>query len=87
MQAEFGCDLNYALFEEIDQGLINTLTSLVSDAILNYEPRITLDNLDVSEDPTQQGLLLVSITYTVRSTNSRFNLVYPFYINEASGLP
>ena len=87
MQAEFGCDLNYALFEEIDQGLINTLTSLVSDAILNYEPRITLDNMDVSEDPGQQGLLLVSITYTVRSTNSRFNLVYPFYITEASGLP
>jgi uncharacterized protein len=89
MQDEFGCDLHYVLFEEIDQSLINTLTSLVSDAILYFEPRISMDNLDISESQTQQGLLLISIDYTVRSTNSRFNMVYPFYINEAAnpGLP
>jgi uncharacterized protein len=84
MQDEFGCDLNNALFEEMDQGLVNTLTSLVSDAILYYEPRITLDQLDVSESDDQQGLLLISLEYTVRSTNSRFNMVFPFYLNEAA---
>ena len=84
MQEEFGCDLNRILFEEMDQSLVNTLSSLISDAILYYEPRITLDNLDVSESDNQQGLLLIQIQYTVRSTNSRFNLVYPFYINEAA---
>jgi len=84
MQEEFGCDLNRILFEEMDQSLVNTLSSLISDAILYYEPRITLDNLDVSESDSQQGLLLIQIQYTVRSTNSRFNLVYPFYINEAA---
>lgn len=83
MQEDFGCDLNNVLFEEMDQGLINTLTSLVADAILYHEPRITLDNLDVSESAEAQGLLLISLEYTVRSTNSRFNMVYPFYINEA----
>jgi uncharacterized protein len=88
MQAEFGCDLNGVLFEEIDQGLINSLTSLVSDAILYHEPRIILDNLDVSESADQPGLLLIQLEYTVSSTNSRFNMVYPFYIHEtsASGL-
>ena len=84
MQDYFGCDLNNVLFEEMDQGLVNTLTNLVSDAILYFEPRITLDNLDVSESDSQQGLLLVSIEYTIRSTNSRFNMVYPFYVNEAA---
>lgn len=84
MQDDFGCDLNNVLFEEMDQGLVNTLTSLISDAILYYEPRITLDNLDVSESAEQQGLLLISLEYTVRSTNSRFNMVYPFYLNEAT---
>jgi uncharacterized protein len=84
MQDEFGCDLNNVLFEEMDQGMVNNVTSLVSDAILYHEPRITLDKLDVSESKTQQGLLLISLDYTVRSTNSRFNMVYPFYVNESA---
>lgn len=84
MQDDFGCGLHSVLFEEMDQGLVNTLTSLISDAILYYEPRITLDQLDVSESEAHQGLLLISLEYTVRSTNSRFNLVFPFYINEAA---
>jgi phage baseplate assembly protein W len=84
MQDEYGCDLTAVLFEEIDQGLINSLTSLISDAILYHEPRIELDRLDISEDQATEGLLLISLDYTVRSTNSRFNLVYPFYLNEAT---
>jgi uncharacterized protein len=84
LQPDFGCDLSDVLFEEIDQGLVNTLTSLISDAILVFEPRITLDNLDVSESADEPGLLLIQIEYTVSSTNSRFNMVYPFYLNETA---
>ncbi len=83
MQADFGCNLDVMLFEERNQSLVNTVTSLVSDAIVYHEPRISLESLDVSESESEQGLLLISIEYTVRSTNSRFNMVYPFYINEA----
>ncbi len=83
MQDEFGCDLQHLLFEEIDQGLVNTITAMVTDAILYHEPRIKLNELDVSQDADEPGLLLISIDYTVRSKNSRFNMVYPFYINEA----
>jgi len=84
MQDEFGCDLNSLLFEEIDQSLVNTITRMITDAILYHEPRINLENLDVSESEARQGLLLISLEYSVRSTNSRFNMVYPFYINEAT---
>jgi len=84
MQPDFGCDLNHVMFEEIDQGLLNRLNRLISDAILYHEPRITLDRLDVSESEQEPGLLLISLDYTIRSTNSRYNMVYPFYINEAA---
>ncbi len=84
MQDEFGCALDSVLFEEMDQGFINSVTSVVSNAILYHEPRITLDQLDVSESESQQGLLLISLDYTVSETNSRFNMVYPFYVNEAT---
>ena len=84
MQESFGCDLTDILFEEIDQSMVNTLTNLISDAILYHEPRITLDELDVSPDQAEAGLLLITLSYTVSATNSRFNMVYPFYVNEAS---
>jgi hypothetical protein len=83
MQDDFGCPLDSVIFEEIDQGLINTLNRSISDAILYYEPRITLEQIDIDASAEQPGLVLISLEYTVRSTNSRFNLVYPFYINEA----
>lgn len=85
MQEEYGCDLSDFLFEEMDQGLVNSLHRLISDGILYHEPRIKLDQVDVSDSGALEGLLLISITYTVRATNSRYNMVYPFYIREATG--
>jgi phage baseplate assembly protein W len=84
MQDEFGCDLNGFLFEEIDQSLINSLTGIISDAILYHEPRIMMDRLEITGSVSEPGLLLISIDYTIRSTNSRYNMVYPFYLNEAT---
>ena len=80
---QYGCDLHRFLFEEVDQGLVNSLTGLISDAILFYEPRITLNDLDISQSDAEAGLLVISIDYTIRTTNSRYNMVYPFYLNEA----
>ncbi len=82
MQPDFGCDLSQFLFEELSQSLITGIRGIIADAILYHEPRIDLDNIDINESQ-KEGLLLISITYTVRTTNSRFNLVYPFYLNEA----
>ncbi len=82
MQPNFGCELNQFLFEEMSQSLITGIRGVVSDALLYYEPRIDVEEINV-EESQQEGLLLISITYTVRATNSRYNLVYPFYINEA----
>ena len=84
MQELFGCDLQGVLFEPLDQAFINTVTAMVSNALLDYEPRIDLNNLTVSESEDQDGLLLISIDYTIRSTNSRYNMVYPFYLKEAA---
>ncbi|MFQ5587902.1 MAG: GPW/gp25 family protein [Nitrospiria bacterium] len=84
MREDYGADLSRVLFEEVDQGLVNTLTTLITDAVLYHEPRITLDRLDISESESEQGLLLIALDYTIRSTNSRYNMVYPFYLNEAA---
>lgn len=85
MQPNFGCDLRQFLFEELSQSLITGIRGMITDAILYHEPRINLNTVDINESQ-EAGLLLISITYTVRTTNSRFNLVYPFYINETQSL-
>jgi phage baseplate assembly protein W len=83
MQDDFGCDLSEFLFGEISQGLIGRVRGVIADAILHHEPRITLDDIEVSESDARDGVLLISIAYTIRGTNSRYNMVFPFYLEEA----
>jgi phage baseplate assembly protein W len=84
MQENFGCDLSEFQFGEISQGLIGRVRSIVADAILHHEPRIAVNEIEVSEQGMRDGLLLIRIDYTVRATNSRYNMVYPFYLQEAA---
>ena len=85
MRPDFGCDLNEFLFEEVTPALVGQVRDLVSDAVLHHEPRVLLNEVEVSDEQAGDGLLLVTIDYTVRATNSRYNLVYPFYLREATG--
>ena len=87
LQDDFGCALSEFLFGEISQGLIGQVRDLVGDAILHHEPRVTLNEVDVSEHRADEGVLMISIDYTVRATNSRYNMVYPFYLREAARAP
>ena len=83
MRHDFGCDLSEYQFGEINQSLVNNLTALVSGAIIAHEPRIKLEAVDVSDSQVEYGLLSIRIDYTIRATNSRYNMVYPFYLYEA----
>ena len=84
MQESFGASLDDLMFEEIDHALVSRIESMLQDSILEHEPRIVLRDVDVSRDPREPGVLQVRLDYTVPSTNSRFNMVFPFYIDEAS---
>jgi phage baseplate assembly protein W len=84
MRADFGCQLRGYLFEEVDNTLLTKIRSAVSDAILYHEPRIRPDVVDVSESDQTPGLIAISVTYTVRTSNTRFNMVFPFYLIEAT---
>jgi hypothetical protein len=83
MQESYGCSLDEVLFEEIDHALVNRITSSIHDAVLRHEPRIRLVDIDVSPDPTEAGKLIIRLDYIVLGTNSRYNMVFPFYLNEA----
>ena len=84
MQEDFGGELSEFVFGAMSRGLIGRLRDVVSEAILHHEPRISLNDVEVSEDQAGSGVLLIAIDYTVRATNSRYNMVYPFCLDEAA---
>ena len=81
MLPKYGCNMNDMLFETLDTTLKTEMKNRIEIAILFFEQRIDLEKLDLTQDE-MGGLILVSIDYVVRTTNTRGNLVYPFYLSE-----
>lgn len=84
MQPDYGCDLTDLLFEPFNTSLKTLMVDRVKTAITKYEARINLKNVDLLSDRLNEGFLVIVVEYIVRTTNSRQNIVYPFYIGEAT---
>ena len=88
MQPDYGCNLNDYMFESLNNSLIVIIKHHVENAILFYEPRIVAENIDVTAaDSTDliEGRFTITVEYVIPETNSRFNYVYDYYLNEATG--
>jgi len=84
MLPEYGCDLHHMVFESIDNNLISEMSGIIENAILYFEPRIILHQVDIQTVRQFDGILDINIDYTIRKVNKRSNMVYPFYIIEGS---
>lgn len=82
----YGCSLESLLFESINLTLTTQITDLIRTAILYYEPRIDLENVTLDETHILDGRIDIILNYRVRTTNSRQNMVYPFYRNEGNDI-
>ena len=85
MQESFGCNIDAVMFDEVNASFVHRLTNIIYDAILEHEPRVALNGVDV-QPSDDAGRLDIRIEYEIRETNSRFNLVFPFFLNEATAL-
>jgi len=82
MRPDFGCGIHELVFAAMNTATVGLVESSVREALVAWEPRIEIIDLDVSTQLADEGKLLVSIDYRVRKTNNEFNLVYPFYLTE-----
>jgi hypothetical protein len=83
MRPDFGCDLNKLLFAP-NNGATRALAEFeVTEALRAWEPRIEVLDVSGRAGGDNGEVLLIDIDYRVRSTDNRFNLVYPFYLNRA----
>ncbi|UMG91019.1 GPW/gp25 family protein [Nocardioides sp. TF02-7] len=80
MRPEFGCRIWELLFEPVTGNLLGLIAQYVRDALARWEPRVEVDDVVPTPDPDNGSLVRIAVTYRVRSTNDRRNLVYPFYV-------
>jgi phage baseplate assembly protein W len=85
MQPGYGCNLEKLIFEPLDTTFSTFITEQIRTAILFNEPRVVLETVDYFTN-NLEGRIDISIDYTIVATNSRANLVFPFYLIEGTDI-
>jgi phage baseplate assembly protein W len=86
MLPKYGCNVDEFLFNPLNRTLKTYVSELIRTAILYHEPRIDVEKIDISQGDDLNGELLVVLDYKIRVTNSRTNMVYPFYKQEGTNI-
>jgi phage baseplate assembly protein W len=86
MQPFYGCNLDELVFESLNTRIKTLMADKVESAILYNEPRILLEKVTLDDSLDADGVVLIEVSYQVKSTNSRFNFVYPYYKLEGTDI-
>jgi phage baseplate assembly protein W len=85
MRPEFGCAIWDHVYASINSATLGQMAHAVRSALARWEPRIDVDQVVVSPDPTRDAAVTISVDYRLRSSNDRRNLVFPFYVIPEGG--
>lgn len=86
MQPKYGCNMDEMVFESLSTATKTIIKDKIKTAILYFEPRIDVTDIAMNTTNEAEGEILIEIEYVIRATNTRFNFVFPYYINEATEL-
>lgn len=84
MRPDFGCGIHELVFAPNSAATRGLAEYHVREALIRWEPRIEVLSVRAVASGEQDEELLISINYRVQVTDSRFNLVYPFYLNRGT---
>ena len=85
MRPDFGCKIHDLVFAPNNRPTANSAEAYVHQAIQKWEPRVGDVKVKANPDPYEPHILRIDITYTIRTTNTTRNLVFPFYISDQEG--
>jgi uncharacterized protein len=85
MRANFGCNLENNIFDPLEPAFNTLLTEIIRQAIVEYEPRITFDRIDIFMEPTE-GRIDITVNYFITAVNTRSNIVFPYFLNEGTNV-
>ncbi|WP_067067350.1 GPW/gp25 family protein [Roseateles chitosanitabidus] len=84
MQHAYGTALHQMVFEVINDHTLTELRVMLEKAVVHFEPRIELERLAIRVSEDDLGTLLLELDYHVRTTNTRHNMIYPLYLDQAT---
>ena len=82
MRPTFGCAIHDIIFEPNTELTAARVSHEVKKAIIEFEPRVGDVEVTAKPDDTEISRMNVTISYTIRKTNTKANLVYPFYLRK-----
>lgn len=85
MRPDFGTTAPTVVFAPGSPANLRMLENSISDAIQAYEPRVELDSVVAEPTPGQENQVVVSVSYRIRRTNTKANLVLPYYLDTVGG--
>jgi uncharacterized protein len=85
MRSDFGCNLDSRIFDPMEPAFNTLITEIIRRAIIQYEPRVDLDSVDLQVDQLE-GRIEIFVNYTILANNTRSNIVFPFYLNEGTNV-
>ncbi len=80
MRPEFGCRIHEYVFASADGGTASAIAAEVKSSLRRWEPRIDVEEVQVTFDGRDPTVMYIDIRYSIRRTNDRRNLVFPFYV-------
>lgn len=80
MRIDFGTKASRLVFAPGSTQNLRILEETIRDAVRDWEPRVELDEVLAEVDTEDDTRVTVSVDYRVKRTNSRRNLVFPFYL-------
>lgn len=82
MQPDYGVGIYDLVFHNMNLTARTQLKEAIENAVLYFEPRITLNEIVLDMSNEYEGVLRIELLYTIRLTNVRSNLVFPYYYDE-----
>jgi phage baseplate assembly protein W len=86
MRPDFGCGIHDYVFAPNSASTRGQIAYQVRQALTKWEPRIDVSDVSVETSTDEDSKLLIRVDYSVRFNNAFHNLVYPFYIQEGTGV-
>ena len=80
MRPDFGCGIHELVFAPNNTSTATLVNFYVKEALLKWEPRIEVTDVSVLSDEAEGNKLNINIDYRIKTTNTKKNLVYPFYL-------
>jgi phage baseplate assembly protein W len=85
MRPEFGCGVHDYVFAGANASSAHAIAAEVRKALLRWEPRVIVQDVEVVPDEDDAALLYINVHYRPKATNDPRNLVFPFYTIPSEG--